>query len=364
MRIDQMSPEYGVEEAKAAYDLIMSGSWLSDFKKCREAEQVICQYTGAKFAVLVPNGTIGLQIAMMAYMDGMFDTVIVPDYTMAATPYAASLNGYMVELVDVSLEDQGIDWDQIKPRMHTIITPVPLSGRACNKSLDYDAAVKYMKSKEAAIIEDACQDLGSFYKGKHLGTFGDMGVLSFNTFKIISSGQGGVIITDNEILYKEVKKIKDFGRSGGRGSSYEILGMNAKFTDLQAAILLEQFKKLSGRVSAKRKIYHQYQEHLKDIEQIKWFNTDLTQCTPWYVDPLVEKRDELIEYLSKNEIEAQPFYPPIHRLAYYKGLGYVDADFPNACYISEHGIWLPSSSSLKEDDINRVCEAIIKFYSK
>jgi len=234
---------------------------------------------------------------------------------------------------------------------------VPINGRA-GKVKDI-----LKVAEDIPVVEDACQGLGSVYDKKYIGTFGKIGVLSFNTFKIISTGQGSAIITDNIELANIVKKLKDFGRAGGRGSQYEILGTNAKFNDLQAVIGIEQMKKLPARVSRKQHMYWQYIEMLAGYEEkITPINTVLDNCAPWYMDFLCEDRDDLISYLGKHEIEAQPFYQPIHRMPYYKK-EFGKQKFPEAEYVSEHGIWLPSSIKLTDMDIERICTVIINFYN-
>lgn len=358
-RINQMEPWFGEEEREAVNAYLSAGGWLTDFRKTRDFEKAICEYTGVPYCAVVPNGTIALQIALMALGIGRGDKVIVPDFTMAASPYAVTLAGAEVVLVDVDRETMTINEEKIRPYIKDIkaIMPVSINGRGYG----LDGICKAYADR-VFIVEDACQSLGSRHEGKHLGSFGHIGVLSFNAFKIISTGQGGALITHDEKIYERIIKIKDFGRSGGRGSAYEILGMNAKFTDLQAVIGMEQMKKISWRVEKKKQMYCWYRDLLADCRQVRFFKTNLEDCAPWYMDCLVEDRDELIRHLDKNGIEAQPFYPPIHRLNHYAYLHHQDIDFPDSIYLSARGIWLPSSSFLTYEDIERVCSQVKSFY--
>jgi len=359
-RINQMEPWFGVEEREAVNAYLSAGGWLTDFRKTREFEKVISAYTGVPYCAIVPNGTMALQIALMALGIGPGDKVIVPDFTMAASPYAVTLAGAEVVLVDIDRQTMLIDAEKIRPHLPDIkaIMHVSINGRAYGLEGICEAY-----NDKVFLVEDACQSLGSRYQGKHLGGFGHIGVLSFNAFKIISTGQGGALITHDEKLYERIIKIKDFGRSGGRGSAYEILGMNAKFTDLQAVIGMEQMKKITWRVEKKKEMYRWYRDLLADCEQVRFIETNLEDCAPWYMDCLVENRDDLIRHLDENGIEAQPFYPPIHRLNHYASLRCQDRDFPNSIYVSERGIWLPSSSFLTYEDIERVCREVKRFFA-
>lgn len=359
VQINQYEPVYGKEEAQAVYDYIINGGWCSEFGKTKELTEMIRQYTGAKYALIVNNGTAALQIAVMATRPS--GIALCPAYTMPATAYAASLCGMQIRFADVSKENYCIDNEQMLNYgiSSSIVLPVNINGRATYTKDD----IKLININ-TFVIEDACQAMGSRNNGSHIGTFGNVGVLSLNVFKLISTGQGGILLTDDEQLYLKMKKIKDFGRAGSRGSEYEMIGMNAKFNDLLAVIGIEQFKKIEEKRKAKQLLWLWYEERLHDIPQVTMPNTDVINCAPWYIDPLVESRNELIEYLKIQGIESQPFYQSLHRLKCYSGLGYTDKNFPNASYIADHGIWLPSSTNLTEDTVDMICDYIQRFYSK
>lgn len=361
MKIDQMKPWFDEKEINAVVEYMKNGGWLTDFRKTRELEKVVRDYTGSKYCSVVNNGTTALQIALMAMGIGKDDTVLCPAYSHPASAYSASLCGAKVVFVDVEKDTFNISteklWYALEKTKASCIIHVSINGR----SVPIGEIVKFYKDNTLILTDDA-QSLGSKYNGKHLGTFGDVGMLSFNTFKLISCGQSAALITDNEEIYNKIIRIKDFGRAGGRGSQYEMLGMNAKANDLLSTIMLEQFKKLDWRVAHKKSMFKWYMDNLKDIEQVRFIPTNLDDCSPWFIDPLVEKRDELIKYLAENDIETQPFYPPLHRLPYYEY--YNNQSFPNTEYISEHGIWLPSSSFLDKPTIDMICEKIVEFYKK
>lgn len=249
--INQMEPWYGKEEIAAITNYLRSGGWLMEFKKTRELEQMICDFTGAKYCSVVSNGTVSLFIALKAVGVGEGDEVIIPDYTMIASPNAVILAGAKPVFVDVD-ESICLDPENVEKaitKKTKAVMHVSINGRAGKlkeiKSL--------CKKKGLILIEDAAQSMGSYYQEKHLGTYGAIGSFSFSVPKIVTMGQGGALITNNKALYKRICKIKDFGRIGSGIDVHDQLGWNFKFTDLQSVFGIEQMKKLPFRVRRKKK---------------------------------------------------------------------------------------------------------------
>lgn len=360
-RINQMEPWIGEEEKRALVEYLDSGGWLTEFRKTREFERMIADYTGSKYASVVKDGTISLIIALMALEIGKEDEVIVPDYTMIASANAIVLAGAKPILVDIDPENLCLDLDlaeeAITPKTKAIMF-VSINGRCP----DMNRVLALARKHNVFLIEDAAQSLGSRYQGKHLGTFGDVGSFSFSHPKIITTGQGGALVTDDEKLFSRISKIKDFGRLRGGVDYHEIMGLNAKFTDLQAVIGIEQMKKLDWRIRRKKEICKLYHDRLQDIEQIKFIDTNLEDCSPWFIDVLVNEepvRDELATFLNEKGIGSRPFYPAIHTQPPYS---HINGNFKNSEYISQRGLWLPSSSFLTNEDVERVCEGIRDYF--
>ena len=191
-----------------------------------------------------------------------------------------------------------------------------------------------------------------------MGTAGVMGSFSFSAPKIISTGQGGCIVTDDDALAGRLRKLKDFGRSGGGNDFHDSLGLNFKFTDLQACVGLAQLEKLDWRVSRKRDIYRRYQENLAGCAALGFFSQDLQHTTPWFIDVLVQQREELVEYLRSHRVGSRVMYPPINRQPAYD----VPGDHPVSVNVGEHGLWLPSASQLSDEQVDYVCATILSFY--
>lgn len=361
--IPQMQPSIGKEEQKAVSDYLKSGGWLTEFKKTSRFEQMIVKFTGAKYACCVNNGTVSLFVALQALGIGWGDEVIVPNLTMIASANAVILASAKPVLVDINKQDLCIDLDLIKKAI-TKKTKALMFVSFNGRSSDIDEVISLCKANKLYLIEDAAQSLGATWKGKHLGTFGEVGSFSFSTPKIITTGQGGALVTNSSTLIKKIRQIKDFGRLKSGIDEHIALGYNFKFTDLQAVIGIEQMKKLPTRIERKKQIYSLYKESLSSLKQIQFIKTDLKQTPPWFIDVLVDKKEKLIEYLAKNQIGSRPFYPPIHTQAPYKNWSeYKNANFPVSEGISQKGLWLPSSVSLADKTIIHICKVIKEFYS-
>ena len=356
-RINQMEPWIGEEEKQAMMEYLDSGAWLTEFRKTREFEKMIADYVGGKYVSVVSNGTVALFTALMALGIEDNDEVLVPDYTMIASANAIVLAGAKPVFVDIDRANLCLDLDLAEKAITSktkAIMLVTLNGR----SPDMEKAVNLANGCSLFLVEDACQSLGSRFKGKHLGTFGSLGCFSFSSPKVITTGQGGAIVTDSQELYQKIHCIKDFGKARPGVDHYETLGYNFKFTDLQAVIGIEQMKKLDWRVERKKEIFALYQQGLRKVSAVEFIETNLDDTSPWFIDILVPDPLVLRDYLQERGIGTRPFYPPIHTQPPYRLAG----EYPNSEYVSAHGLWLPSSSFLSDEDIKRVCDEI-KFFT-
>lgn len=357
--INQMEPVFDEKERVALNQYMESGGWVTEFKKTREFESMIAEYTGARYCSVVSNGTVSLSIALLACGVKAGDEVIVPDYTMVATPNAAELIGAKAVFVDIDSENLCMDFEKMKAAVTDKTTAVILVSINGRYPKDMNQFTEFCNARGVHLIEDAAQSLGSFYNGRHLGRFGRIGSFSFSAPKIITTGQGGALITDDEELYRQIVMIRDFGRTGGGSDHYLIKGWNFKFTDLQAVIGIEQMKKLPERLIRKKEMGKLYDKLLSGINGVELIHTDYDNTTPWFFDILCEKREELILYLKKNGIGSRPFYPALHAEPAY---GY-DMVFPVTEMVAGKGLWLPSAVNLSDDSIIRICNFIKEFYN-
>lgn len=361
--LSQIEPWIGREEEQALVDYLRSGGWLTEYKKTQQFEEMIAEFVGSKYASVVNNGTVSLFIAVMALGIGEGDEVIVPDFTMIASANAVLLAKATPVLVDIEPKTLCLDLRKAEKAITgrtKAMMYVSLNGRSENM----DEVVAFCRKHQISLIEDAAQALGCQWKDRHLGTFGQIGSFSFSAPKIITTGQGGALVTDDKILIDKIRKIKDFGRERGGIDKYETLGYNFKFTDLQAVVGIEQMKKLKSRLKRKKEMFAIYQNELKNIPQVRLIETNLQNTAPWFIDVLVEGREKLIVHLSQNGIGTRPFYPPIHSQApYHSWKKDQQTHFPVSEEVAKNGLWLPSSSFLSNADIRRVCREIEKFYN-
>jgi len=358
--IPQMEPWFGIEEKNALILYMEKGGWLTEFRKTIEFEQKISEYIGAKHCIVVNNGTISLTLMAIAAGINTGDEVIVPNYTMIATPNSVKMIGAIPVFADVEKDTLCLDLAKVE----NVITPktkaiflVTANGRYPKSGIE--AFEKLARETNLLLLEDSAQSLGSFFPdGRHQGTVGIAGSFSFSAPKVISTGQGGAIITNNDKLAGKIRKLKDFGRSGGGNDIHDTIGFNFKFTDLQSVIGIEQMHKLPWRVRRKKEILKKYQENLNDLPEISFFDQDLSCTTPWFIDILAENRDELLLYLKSKGIGSRPMYPPINKQRAYKLPGI----HPVSNMVGDKGLWLPSASQLTDSEIIRVTETIIEFY--
>lgn len=360
--VPQYEPEFDQADADAVAAYMAGGGWLTEFKQTQLFEDRIREITGSRFAIACCNGTVALTLAAMASGLQPGDKVIVPNYTMIATPNAFQLLGAQPLFVDVEPETLCLDLELARRCIESDpairgVALVLANGRTPNRGMEEFLSI--CAQRNLVLVEDAAQGLGSHYPdGRHVGTLGAVGTLSFSTPKIISTGQGGMVLTQDEETAQRLRSIKDFGRTQSGTDIHDILGYNFKFTDLQAVVGLSQCDKLKVRMQRKKAICQRYQECLEKIPQVKCFQHDLNRTTPWFIDILTTRRDELEHFLLQNGIRTRRMYPPIHAQ---KAWG-LQGHYPVSEMVGRDGLWLPSHPQLTEDTIHRICDTIRNFF--
>ncbi len=358
-KISQMEPSFDECERDAVNSYLLQGGWLTEYQKTRDFESAIAEFTASKYCSVVCNGTVSLVIALLAVGIEHGDEVIVPDYTMAATAAAPRLIGAHTVFADIERQSFALDYNAmlraITHKTKAVIL-VSINGRYPR---DLEKIVNFCKENDIHLIEDAAQSLGCKYKGQHLGTFGEIGSFSFSAPKVITTGQGGALVTDDADIMARIHKIRDFGRDRCGSDHYLTLGWNFKFTDLQAVIGLEQMKKLSARLERKKTMGKIYDHFLYGIHGIEQIQTDYTQTAPWFFDILCDNRADLQKFLNEHGIGTRTFYPALHSEPAFRNKN----SYPVAEEISSKGLWLPSSVNLNNEDIYRICDTIRLFYT-
>ena len=352
----QMRPNFGQEEKKAISEYMEEDGFLTEFRRTEKFEGMIADYTGAKHCVVVNNGTISLTLAALALDIKANDEVIVPNYTMVATPNSVQMFGAKPVFVDVEPSTLCLDINLVEKAINSktkAIILVSANGRYPDSSIK--AFEDLASSYNLKIIEDAAQSLGSFYPdGRHIGLAGDVGSFSFSAPKIISTGQGGALITNNDDVAMKLRKLKDFGRTGGGNDIHDVIGYNFKFTELQACIGIEQMKKLPSRLLRKKEIFKRYQTNLSNSKNISLFDHNLECTAPWFIDSICKNRDKIQNSLMENNIGSRPMYPPINKQQT-DNLGF---ETPVSDNTGKNGLWLRSAIDLTNEEIDRICDVI------
>ena len=358
--IMQMRPLFGSEEAAALAEYMEEDGFITEYKRTSVFESMIAEYTGARNCIVVNNGTVSLTLAGLAAGLNHGDEVIVPNFTMIATPNSQKLFGAEPVFVDVEPDTLCLDIQKVQAAITDktkAIMLVSANGRYPRSGV---AAFEQLAARNGLVlIEDAAQALGSFYPdGRHIGTAGLVGSFSFSAPKIISTGQGGALVTNDDAVAAKIRKLKDFGRSKGGNDIHDSFGLNFKFTELQACVGIEQMKKLPSRVIRKKEIWARYESNLRDCTGIRMFDHNLHFTSPWFIDCVAENRDELMASLQSASIGTRVMYPPINKQGAYQVGGCHEVSE----MIGFSGLWLPSMVQLTDSQIDRVCDAVLNFY--
>ncbi|OHA24625.1 MAG: hypothetical protein A3H57_01420 [Candidatus Taylorbacteria bacterium RIFCSPLOWO2_02_FULL_43_11] len=339
----------------------LDSNYINEGPQTAEFEKAILKLTGAKYALATNNCTTAMFLSLKALGIGPGDQVIVPDITFIATANAVSLSGAEPVLVDTRKEDLTMDplafQKAITSRTKAVI-PVHVSGR----SAQIEEIMAIAEKRNLKVIEDAAETIGSYRKGKHLGTFGITGCFSFAANKTISTGQGGMVVTDNEEIYLKLRPLINQGRTKlgtGGDDVHNTIGFNFRMTDLQAAMGLGQLKHLNERTKRMRRNYELYSMNLGNVKGLRIYPADTKagELLQW-TDAFTERRDELVKYLVERNIDCRNYWMPIHRQMAYK---MPDDNFPNSTYSSPLSLWLPSAFTLTDKDILKVCQEIKNF---
>ena len=362
-KIPWWEPQISDEDIRGVTEVLKS-NFINEGEVTEEFEKKISETLGCKYTVAVPNCTLGLFAALKAAGVGKGDEVIVPDLTWIATANAAELAGAIPVFVDIDPKNLNIDPQSaeraITERTRAII-PVHVTGRGA----DMEAIMTLSKKYDLAVIEDAAEAFYSKYKGKYLGTWGQAGAFSLHPFKIITSGQGGFVTTNDKEIFLRLKMLKNQGKTEkgtGGDDIFKSIGYNLKFTNLQAAIALSQLKQIGFRADKIRKTRKIYQENLKP-GTVNLFPFDIEGGElPLWIDGWTPKRDELHDYLHAHNITCRKFWHPIHRQKIYKAGS--DRDFPESTRMAYQSIWLPSAFTMSDEDVITVCKHINDFFAK
>ena len=359
-RIPVSEPLFGEKELLYVSECILTG-WVSSIGKfVTQFEEMFAKFCGTKYAVSTTSGTTALHLSLLALGIKSGDEVIVPSLTFIATANVVRHCGATPVFVDSEMET----WNMAPSLVEKAITsrtkaiiPVHIYGHPA----DMDPIINIAKQHNLHIIEDAAEAHGALYKGKKVGSLGKMGTFSFFGNKTITTGEGGMIVTDDENLYHKMQMIKAHGMDPKIKYIHPVLGYNYRLTNIQAAIGVAQMERIDEIIEKKRLIAKWYGNRLKDIPGIilppskEW-----AKNVYWMYSILIDEsitgisRDDLIEYLQREGIETRPFFYPIHKQPIYN----LPKELPVAEKLSKIGMNLPSSSKIQKVDVEKIVKRI------
>jgi len=349
-------PFIGEKELEYVTDCVKTNWISSKGKYVKEFENNFAKYCDFKYGIATTNGTTALHLALACLGISKGDEVIIPSFTMIATAFAVVYCGAKPVLVDAKPDTWNIDTNKIEEKITDktkAIMPVHIYGHPCNMDPIMELAKKY----NLYIVEDAAEVHGAEYKGKKAGSIGDIGCFSFYANKIITCGEGGMIITNDDKIAEKAKSLKNLSfPKGKRIYKHSEVGYNYRMTNIQAAIGLAQLEKIDELIERRRKNAHLYNKLLKEKEWVKnvyWMYSILIE------DEFGISRDKLMSKLEEKGIETRPFFVPIHQQPVFHKMGwYEDENYPIAERLALGGINLPSSSGLKKREIKYICNAL------
>ncbi|GAA0318747.1 UDP-4-amino-4,6-dideoxy-N-acetyl-beta-L-altrosami ne transaminase [Bacillus carboniphilus] len=355
---------------------ILKGDYLTTGPAVGEFEQEIASYVGAKYAVAFSNGTAALHGACFAAGIGEGDEVITTPMTFAASSNCVLYQGAKPVFADIDFNTYNIDPQKVEELINDntkAIIPVHFTGQP----VALDEIHILAKKHSLVVIEDAAHALGATYKGKNVGSLSDMTMFSFHPVKHITSGEGGIITTNNEEYYQKLLQFRSHGITRepdklieNHGPWYyemQFLGFNYRMTDIQAALGTSQLRKIDKFIDLRKKFASMYNEAFKDINEIQIPYQDQSGSSSWHLyiirlnlEKLLGSRKKVFEALLNENIGVNVHYIPVHLLPYYSQLGYQRGICPNAEKLYEEIITLPLFPAMTEEDVNDVIAAVNK----
>ncbi len=372
------------EDIKAVSEVLRS-DWITQGSKVAEFEKEFASYVGARYAVAVNSGTAALHAACFAAQIKNGDEAITSPITFAASANCVLYQGGTPLFADIDVDTLNIDPEEIKKKITKktkALIPVDFTGRP----VDLEKVLQIAKDSNLVIIEDASHALGATYKDSKIGNISDMTIFSFHPVKHITTGEGGMVTTNNKEYYERLKLFRTHGITKEKdkllnydGPWYhemQELGYNYRLTDFQCALGINQLKKIDKFIQRRREIVQKYNSKFKDIIEIKIPEINPADSNPaWHIyiiqlnlERLKVDRREIFEALRAENIGVNVHYIPVHLQPYYqKRFGYRPGDFPKAENYYSRAITLPVFPKMSDIDINDVIKAmnkVINYYKK
>ena len=353
-------------------DKVLRSDWLTTGPKVSEFEEKFCEYIGCKYAVAVNSGTSALDIAVASLGIEKGSEIITTPFTFAATANCILYNNLKPVFADIKKDTYNINPDEIKKKITSktkAIIYVDYAGQPC----DISGIRKIADDNNLYLIEDAAHACGAEYKDKKVGNFADLTEFSFHPVKHITTGEGGMVTTDNEELYEKLKLLRNhgidrdaatrFGKDASYAYDMKSLGRNYRITDFQCALGISQLKKLDEFIKRRENIVKIYNEAFKDIDRvtIPYVKTNIKHAWHIYTILLDEKinRDKFFNSMKAKNIGVNVHYIPIYKFTYYiEKFNFNHIDFPVTENVFSRVITLPLFQGMKDEDAYDVISAV------
>lgn len=359
---------------------VMKSDWLTQGPVVEQFEQAIAAYCGVKYAVAVSNATAALHLACLAIGLGPGDQLWTSPNTFVASANCARYCGANVDFVDIDAQTYNLSLSELEQKLSTaaqsntlpkVILPVHFAGQSCDMKPIETLAKKY----RIHVIEDASHALGGSYDGHKIGAcqFSDMAIFSFHPVKMITTGEGGMIVTDRLDLYQKLKQLRSHGivqdpslitKENPEPWDYEqqALGFNYRLTDLQAALGLSQLQRLDQFVARRQEIFDRYQDKLQGLpiqQPIAQFQSQSSHhlyVIRLKLDQISRSKQEIFSLLREQGIGIQIHYIPVHTQPYYRQLGFEWGNFPESEFYYQEAISLPIHYDLSDAEHDRIIQ--------
>lgn len=335
----------------------IDSTWISSQGKYIELfESAVKNYVNRKFASSCSNGTTALDLAFRAIELKPGDEVITPSFTYVASTNSVLANGGVPVFVDVEKDSWNIDSELIETKI-TSKTRAILVSNIYGYLPDFDSLKEICKKHNLYLIEDAAESFGATYKGEYSGAIGDISTFSFFGNKTITTGEGGMVLTDDKKLYDRIQQLKNQGNSTSRRYYHEILGFNYRMTNIQAAIGLAQFEQLEYILQRKKEIFTHYFNELDGKVSFQKPLNDQIQPSYWIVTILFKDEAQMLKVksaLEENDIDTRPLFYPVDKLDFYQNAD----NLPITEEIYTKGICLPSYPGLTDSELKLITDTV------
>ena len=363
--IPQYEPDLKGNELIYLNDCIKTGWISSRGKYVNQFEDKFKNFIRAKYSLSTSSCTTALHLALKTLGIKKGDEVIVPNYTFVSPINSVIHSGAKPVIADIETRNLCMSLNSIKKKI-TKRTKAIIIVHTYGHAAEIDKITKYAKKNKILLIEDCAEALGTYFKKKHVGIFGDCSCFSFYGNKTISTVEGGMLIFKDKSNFLKAKQLRDHGMSSKTKYWYEQIGFNYRLTNIQAAIGIAQLEKLDIFLNKKQWIAKNYFKNLKDIKHIQLpLIEPKTINSYWLFYFIVKKkyinhRNKIVNYLLKKGIEARSGFFRFDQMKLYKS--YSKGSFPNSKFISDTIITLPSFPALKENEIRKICHEIKKYF--